>query len=231
VTISPLFSWQILLNLSARNTPDTTLLNSQLIFTMTRHMTSSLSLRRGIYQIASSRPIVLVGMMGSGKTALGNRLATLLSVDFVDSDSVIEQQAGLSIKDIFDIGGEAKFRELELRVITELVTTPNLIIATGGGAFCQPAIQAAVKSHATSLWLDADPEILLARIGNTDSRPLLASGDPLAILSQLASERRADYANADISVRTGLVSHNKALETVVTALIDAQIINAAGDPS
>jgi len=194
-------------------------------------MTSSPSLRRGIYHIASSKPIVLVGMMGSGKTALGSRLANLLSVRFVDSDSVIEQQAGLSIKDIFDIGGEAKFRELELRVISELVTTPELIIATGGGAFCQPAIRSAVKAHAVSLWLDADPEILLTRIGNTDSRPLLASGDPLTILSQLASERQADYAKADISVRTGLVSHNKALETVVSALIDAKIITATGAPS
>ena len=181
------------------------------------------------YRIATSKPIVLVGMMGSGKTALGSRLAQLLSVEFVDSDSVIEQQAGLSIRDIFDIGGEAKFRDLEFRVISDLIATPNRIIATGGGAFCQPKIRSLIGAHATSLWLDADPDVLLARIGNTESRPLLATGDPLAILSQLASERKADYAKADISVRTGLVSHNKALETVVNALIKANIILPAGE--
>ena len=196
---------------------------------MNRNMTPISGQRHSHYKIASSKPIVLVGMMGSGKTALGSRLAQLLAINFIDSDSVIEQQAGLSIRDIFDIGGEAKFRDLEFRVISELVNTRNQIIATGGGAFCQPAIQALIKTHATSLWLDADPEVLLARIGNTESRPLLATDDPLATLSRLASERKADYANADISVRTGLVSHNKALETVVNALIKAKIILPAGD--
>lgn len=176
------------------------------------------------YRFLLSQPLVLVGLMGSGKTAVGSRLAEQLQMPFIDSDHEIEAQAGLSIRDIFDIGGEAKFRDLEYRVMKRLMTEQPAIIATGGGAFCQPATRQLIAEHARSLWLDASPEVLLSRIGDISTRPLLMSGDPLEILRRLAAERQDDYAQADLQLRTGHLRHQATLNKLLVLLEKNNII-------
>ena len=170
------------------------------------------------------KPLVLVGLMGSGKTALGSRLAAHLHLPFIDSDHEVEKQAGLSISDIFDIGGETKFRDLEFRVIRKLMTEKLAIIATGGGAFCQPKTREIIKAHAKSLWLESSPEILLHRIGDTKTRPLLNTGDPLETLTRLAAERQKDYMQADLRLTTGRTRHHTALRQLLALLEREQII-------
>ena len=125
----------------------------------------------GDYRPKTKKTIVLVGLMGSGKTALGKRLAVALGLPFVDSDTIIEEKSGLLIRNIFEISGEAKFREMEHRTILSNLKSSPVILSTGGGAFCNPKTRAAIKTHAISVWLDAKPTDLLHRIGNTSSRP------------------------------------------------------------
>ena len=172
----------------------------------------------GHYIARTQKTIVLVGLMGSGKTALGKRLAVALDRDFIDSDQLIEQNAGLSVRDIFELSGEAKFREIERATIIKQVTGGPVILSTGGGAFCDPVTRAEILQHAISLWLDATPKNLLRRIGNTASRPLLANGDPLAILGALRDRRRPDYEQADLHVRTGRHSRRLSMKKILNIL-------------
>lgn len=183
------------------------------------------------YIFTLKKPLVLVGLMGSGKTALGSKLAETLHLPFIDSDHEIETQAGLSITDIFDIGGEAKFRDLEYRVIERLMQDNIAIIATGGGAFCQENTRTLIKRHATSLWLDATPEVLLDRIGDTSTRPLLHNGNPLETLQKLAAQRRDDYAQADLYLKTGQTRHKTALRQLLGLLERHHIIKPMKEKS
>ena len=165
-----------------------------------------------------SQSVMLIGLMGSGKTVIGRMLAHAYGWDFADSDKTIEETSNLRITDIFDLFGEAKFREMERRVIGELITVQNTVISVGGGAFCQPDIRRAAKGNVTTIWLRATPAELLGRMDNLASRPLLAGDNPLGILEQLHKERFADYAQADIVVDTDKLSLRQSLAKVLAAL-------------
>ena len=161
----------------------------------------------GDYRCLDARPLVLVGLMGSGKSALGKRLSVALSLPFIDSDMLVEEEAGISIAEIFELAGEARFREMERRTILDVLKQGSCVLSTGGGAFCNSETRAAIKENALSIWIDSTPETLLSRIGNPASRPLLTTGDPLEILTRLRKERAAAYSEADLCIRTGKQSH------------------------
>ncbi len=164
------------------------------------------------------KPITLVGLMGSGKSVLGKRLAKHLDVPFADSDKKIEDTAGLSISDIFDIAGDAKFREMEERIIAGLVKTKPLILATGGGAICRDKTAKLLLRQSVVIWLQATPETLFARIGATATRPLLTGDNPLKKLRQLSLDRQQHYEKAHIHLNTDGMSSHKAMLTLVDAL-------------
>jgi len=164
------------------------------------------------------RPIALVGMMGSGKSMLGRKLARRLGLPFVDSDRAIEDAAGLAISDIFEIAGNEKFRELEKRTIADLVVRDPMVLATGGGSICAPETARLLLERTYIIWLQAAPETLLSRIGNTASRPMLAGGDPLAALCRLVQEREQHYQKAHIHLNTDGMSSAQALTTLVDKL-------------
>ena len=163
------------------------------------------------------RPIVLIGMMGAGKTAVGRRLAARLHMPFVDSDAEIETAAGMSIARYFEQYGEPAFREGERRVITRLMEGPACVIATGGGAFMDPTTRALIKDKGVSVWLKADIEILLTRTGRRDDRPLLRGDDPRAIMLGLLATREPVYAEADLVVETA----DGPIDTTVDHVIEA----------
>ncbi len=147
-----------------------------------------------------SRTIVLIGLMGAGKSCIGRRLATLLGLNFVDADNEIERAAGCTIEEIFERHGEAAFRDGERRVIKRLLGQAVQVLATGGGSFMDPGTRAAIREQAVSVWLRADLDLLLKRTGRRNNRPLLQRGDPRAILEHLMAERYPVYAEADIVV-------------------------------
>lgn len=153
---------------------------------------------------ARDRRIVLVGLMGAGKTSVGRRLAKLLDTTFVDADEEIVAAAGMSIADIFATYGEPVFRDLERRVIARLLEGPPGVLALGGGAFVDPGTRARVKERAISIWLDAELDTLVERTSRKRaSRPLLKDGDLRAKLETLLAERRPIYAEADHRVESG----------------------------
>jgi shikimate kinase len=163
------------------------------------------------------RTIVLVGLMGAGKSAIGRRLAARLNLPFVDADREIESAAGCTIEDIFERYGEPAFRAGERRVILRLLAEPVHVLATGGGAFIDAEIRAAVKAHGLSIWLRADLELLLRRVSRRTDRPLLKRGEPREILERLMAERYPIYAEADVTVESRDVPH----EVIVAAVVDA----------
>jgi shikimate kinase len=150
--------------------------------------------------LAVRRSIVLVGLMGAGKSAVGRRLAARLGLPFVDSDNEIETAAGETIEEIFRHHGEAAFRTGERRVIARLLDGPIHVLATGGGAFMDPETRQRIRERGISLWLRADLELLLARVARRDNRPLLKAGDPRTVLAALIEQRHPVYAAADIIV-------------------------------
>jgi shikimate kinase len=147
-----------------------------------------------------SRSIVLVGLMGAGKTNIGRRLASRLHLPFIDADSEIEAAAGETIEEIFERHGEAYFRDGERRVIARLLDGPVHVMAAGGGAFMDAQTRARIRQRAISIWLRADIELLLTRVARRDNRPLLKDGDRRAILAALIEKRHPIYAEADIVV-------------------------------
>ncbi len=151
-------------------------------------------------QFVPSRTIVLVGLMGAGKSSIGKRLAQRLGLNFIDADKEIESAAGCSIEEIFERLGEAAFRDGERRVILRLLDDPPHVLATGGGAFMDPVIRARVKETSLSVWLHADLELLVRRVGRRNNRPLLKTGNTREILSRLMEVRYPIYAEADIRV-------------------------------
>lgn len=148
------------------------------------------------------RPVVLVGMMGAGKTRLGRLLSRALDLDFVDSDEEIEKAAGLTINEIFDRFGEPYFRDGEKRVIRRLLDGAPRIIATGGGAIMQPETAAAIADEAVSIWIRAEIPVMVARATRGEKRPLLRHGDPAEIFARLMEARYPSYARADIVVES-----------------------------
>lgn len=164
------------------------------------------------------RCVVLVGLMGAGKTSIGKRLAKLLHLPFADADAEIAKAAGLSIPDIFRLYGEPAFRGGERRVIKRLLREGPKVLATGGGAFMDPETRAAIGKSGISIWLRADIDVLVRRIGRRDDRPLLAEGNPRTILENLMKQRHPVYAEADIVVDTGDESAEATVEKVIVAL-------------
>lgn len=165
-----------------------------------------------------SKPIVLIGLMGAGKSTVGLRLAESLGVPFMDSDLEIESAAGCSISDLFAIYGEAIFRDLEQRVIKRLVENTNLVLATGGGSYIQPAVREVIKERAHTVWLRADLEVLLDRVSRRDSRPLLATGDKQKIMQRLMEERYPVYQQADTVIDSNHSSHEKVVREIIQTL-------------
>lgn len=164
------------------------------------------------------RPVVLVGMMGVGKTSVGRRLAQRLSLPFADADEAIEAAARMSVADIFDRFGEAAFRDGERRVIARLLGERPGIIATGGGAFVQEETRALILERGIAVWLDSDLDTLVERVRRKDTRPLLREGDPAAILARLKREREPFYAKAPIRVASDAGPHSDTVNRVVEAL-------------
>lgn len=165
-----------------------------------------------------SRSVVLVGLMGAGKTSIGRRLAQRLGLAFVDSDHEIETAAGCTIETIFEMYGEKAFRDCERRVIGRLLEEPVQVIATGGGAFIDPETRAQVKARGLSVWLRADLDLLLNRVARRANRPLLKRGDPREILAGLMAQRYPLYAEADITVDTKEAPPDVTVDAVLEAL-------------
>ncbi|WP_309622736.1 shikimate kinase [Novosphingobium sp.] len=164
------------------------------------------------------RPLVLVGMMGVGKTSVGRRLANALHLPFIDADEEIERAAQMSIAEIFAQFGESYFRDGERRVIARLIQGPCRVIATGGGAFINPETRALILKQAIAVWLDSDVEVLVERVGRKNSRPLLQGGNPREILTRLKAERQSAYAEAPIHVTSGNVPHHRTVEVILKGI-------------
>jgi shikimate kinase len=180
-------------------------------------------------RIDDPRTIVLVGLMGAGKSCVGRRLATRLGRPFVDADDEIVKAAGLSIADIFKVYGEAAFRDCERKVMARLLDGPPCVLAAGGGAFMDPETRAMIHERAVSVWLRADLEVLVSRTVGRTHRPLLNSGDPRAKLQALMTERYPVYAEADVVVETGAESADHTTRQVLAALADRTGAPAASD--
>jgi shikimate kinase len=169
----------------------------------------------------AGRSIVLVGMMGVGKSSIGRRLAARLNVPFVDADTEIEKAAGMSIADIFARHGEADFRSGEARVIARLLDGGPQVLATGGGAVMNADTRAAIKAKGVSIWLSAEIDVLMRRINKRkNDRPLLQTADPAARLRELLAEREPVYALADLTVQSREVPHEAIVSEIMTALGD-----------
>ena len=166
------------------------------------------------------RPIVLVGLMGAGKSTVGRRLAKRLGLPFVDSDAAIEDAAGYSAAEIFERFGEADFRDGERRLVARLIDGDVRVIATGGGAYVDPRTRELLNQRAITVWLDAPVEVLAERTGRRDTRPLLRNGDPKDTLQRLAEERGSAYAEAHIRIRSGNGAHRDVVESIIQALND-----------
>jgi len=173
-----------------------------------------------------TRSLVLIGLMGAGKTAVGRRLANRLELPFTDADSEIEEAAGQTIKEIFAEHGEAYFRSGERKVIARLLENGPQVLATGGGAYMDRQTRAAIETHGTSIWLKATLRVLLKRVGRRDNRPLLQVDNPEAVMKKLMAERSPIYGQADITVESRDVPHEVIVGTIVDAL-SAQFGSAA----
>lgn len=175
---------------------------------------------RALVNRLAEKPVVLVGMMGAGKTTVGRRLASRLGRQFIDSDEEIERAAQMSIPEIFEQRGEAEFRAGEMRVITRLLKEKNVVLATGGGAFVNPETRALVKAEAVSVWLKADVDVLFERVSRRTNRPLLKTADPKATLEKLVADRYPIYAEADVTVVSRDVPQDNVAGDVVSALLN-----------
>ena len=164
------------------------------------------------------RSIVLVGMMGAGKSSIGRRLAMRLGLSFVDADAEIEKAASMSIEEIFATRGEAYFRAGEARVIARLLEGGPQVLATGGGAFMNADTRTTIRAKGISVWLRATLDVLSRRIRRRSDRPLLKSDDPLETLKRLIDERYPVYAEADVTVESRDVPHDAIVEEIVSGL-------------
>jgi shikimate kinase len=165
-----------------------------------------------------TRSIVLVGMMGAGKSTIGRRLSARLRLPFLDADAEIEVAAGMSIPDIFETHGEPHFRDGEARVIARLLEGGPAVIATGGGAFMREETRGRIRNKAVSLWLKADADIIMKRVKRRADRPLLQTADPAATVGRLIEEREPIYQHADLTIWSRDVPHEKIVDECIDAL-------------
>ncbi|TLP46770.1 MULTISPECIES: shikimate kinase [Cohaesibacter] len=168
----------------------------------------------------NGRPIIMVGLMGAGKTTIGRRLANRLSIPFRDADHEIEAAANMSVADIFAEHGETHFREGEKRVIARLMEQGDQVLATGGGAWMNEETRALVNGKGISVWLKAEFDILMSRVRRRSHRPLLKDPDPEGVMRRLMDERYPVYAQADVTVDSIDVPHEKIVTFVIEALED-----------
>ena len=174
-----------------------------------------------------AKTLVLVGLMGAGKTSVGRRLAARLETSFSDADDAIVDAAGISIPDIFEMYGEVEFRDLERRVIARLLTQPPHVLALGGGAFMDPETRATISELGTSLWLKADLDTLVARTAKRRAaRPLLMNGEPSLILAELMKKRYPVYAAADHQIDTSDRSQDENVQRIVKLLSNVGVVGA-----
>lgn len=164
------------------------------------------------------RPIVLVGLMGVGKSTVGRRLARRLGLPFVDSDAAIEDASGLPAAEVFERYGENDFRDGERRLVARLIAGDVRVIATGGGAYVDPRTRQLLNERAITVWLDAPVDILAERTSRRDTRAQLRNADPKATLERLANERRASYEQAHIHVKSGTGAHKDVVDAILSAL-------------
>ena len=185
-----------------------------------------------IRQSLGQNSLVLIGLMGAGKSAVGRRLAASLNLPFTDADSEIEAAAGQSIAEIFAEHGEAYFRTGERKVIARLLENGPQVLATGGGAYMDPETRAAVKEHGISIWLKASLRVMMKRVGRRDNRPLLQVENPETVMKKLMAERNPVYAEADITVESKEAPHEVMVGSIIDALTARlQVSNAANDPA
>ncbi|MEQ8824203.1 MAG: shikimate kinase [Filomicrobium sp.] len=186
------------------------------------HRTKSASRREvtAVQRMLGQKSIVLVGLMGCGKSAIGRRLASCLKLPFVDADDEIEKAAGKTISDIFEDHGEVEFRDGERKVIARLLENGPQVLATGGGAFMSAETRAGIKKSGISVWLKADLAVLMRRVARRDHRPLLKKGDPEHTMARLMKERYPIYAEADIVAESRDVPHEQIVAEIVRSLLD-----------
>jgi shikimate kinase len=165
-----------------------------------------------------ARSVVLVGMMGAGKSTIGRRLSARLGLPFLDADGEIEAAAGMSIPDIFESRGELDFRNGEVRVIARLLDSGPAVLATGGGAFMRQETRDHIHNKAVSIWLKVDSDVILRRVKRRSDRPLLQTADPEATVERLISEREPVYRQADLTVWSRDVPHEKIVDECIEAL-------------
>jgi shikimate kinase len=165
-----------------------------------------------------TRSIVLVGMMGAGKSTIGRRLSARLRLPFLDADSEIEAAAGMSIPDIFETHGEPHFRDGEARVIARLLDGGPAVLATGGGAFMREETRGRIRDTAVSIWLKADVDIIMRRVKRRVDRPLLRTTDPATTVARLIEEREPVYQHADLTIWSREVPHEKIVDECIDAL-------------
>jgi shikimate kinase len=166
------------------------------------------------------RSVVLVGMMGAGKSSVGRRLAGRLGLAFIDADCEIEARAGMTIPEFFERYGEANFRSGEARVIANLLDAGPQVLATGGGAFMNADTRAAIRRKGISVWLKAEYEVLLRRVKRRSDRPMLKTANPAETLRRLMTERDPVYAEADLTIASREVPHDTIVSELVSALAD-----------
>lgn len=171
-----------------------------------------------VLEMLGTDSIVLVGMMGCGKSAIGRRLANCLKLKFVDADDEIEKAAGKSISEIFEEHGETEFRDGERKVIARLLNGGPQVLATGGGAFMDPETRERVREKGISIWLKADLDVLMRRVSRRDHRPLLKTGNPQAIMARLMKERYPIYGQAEIVAESREVPHDQIVSEIIAQL-------------
>ena len=179
---------------------------------------SNRPLARSVRRALQKRSIILVGMMGSGKSSIGRRLAVALDLPFVDADAEIEAAAGMTIEDIFAVHGEPYFREGEERVIRRILQGSPQVVSTGGGAVVSAQTREAIAESGISIWLDAPVDLLLQRVLRRDNRPLLKTADPKAVLERLLSERRPYYAEAHLKIESRDAPHEVVVDEILELL-------------
>lgn len=178
------------------------------------------------------RPVVLVGLMGAGKSTVGRRLARRLGLPFVDSDAAIEDAAGCTPAEVYERYGETDFRDGERRLVARLIEGDIRVIATGGGAYVDPRTRQLLNEQAITVWLDASVDVLAERTSRRDTRAQLRNCDPKATLERLSNERRTSYEQAHIHVKSGDGAHKDVVDAIVSAL-ESYLIRqpgAAGEP-
>jgi len=180
-------------------------------------------------QYAEKRPLVLIGLMGAGKTSIGKRLAAALDVPFADADQEIEKAAGKAINDIFEEDGEAFFRDGERRVIARLLGDGGKVLATGGGAFMNEETRWTIADCGISIWLKADLDLLMNRVSRRDTRPLLRAENPRAVMQKLIEERYPVYAQADITIVSREVAHDVIVNEIIDAVANCSKCKSAQD--